>query len=648
MRLLIEGWRNISHSYALVNQFQILALARMPGITLFHEDQGLPANWDAKKNPAGFPEADAALIAGLAPPDGPVDAVYRCAWPFHAGDEADRRRRITYIITEMGLGTKSLIPADPAAFTRGDRVVVTPTAWSRDRIVEHGIDPARIHLVPHAVDAAAFRPMADADRAAVRARLGIAEDEVLLLNVGGAFWNKGIDKLLEAFAVLRARGRRVRLVLKDLSGLYGVGVKEIIAQTAPRCPALLEENTISAISVIQGSLEREALRELYCAADAYVSPYRAEGFNLPVLEAIACARPVIVTEGGATADFCPAPLALTVAATPGTLDREPSCPPGRYLEPDLDALVAAIEGIAPAMNLSESAMAARAGVLSHFSWETAAKGIVALAAEGAHATGEFVPAPPRAAPTQEEVLGLLARLHPRAMATQAKVRIGNAWDGGYVLPEAALRAEVVLSIGVGNDVSFDFAMAERGAQVLQFDHTVEGPPTAHATFHFRRAGWGAASAGPLLSFVELHAATEAMPGAHRMLKFDVEGAEYEALAAADADLLARYEVIVCELHDINTIGTAEGFARLERCLAALTRHHEPVHLHANNYAGMALVQGVPVPQVIELALLRRDLDGFAGPSAEPMPGPLDRPNHPALPDLCLTPFGRMGQAARAA
>ncbi|WP_198374066.1 glycosyltransferase family 4 protein [Neoroseomonas rubea] len=648
MRLLIEGWRNISHSYALVNQFQIVALARMPGITLFHEDQGLPANWDAKTNPAGFPAADAALIAGLGPPDGPVDAVYRCAWPFSAGAAEDRRRRVTYMITEMGLGTKSLIPADPAAFTRGDRVVVTPTAWSRDRIVEHGIDPAGIHLVPHAVDAAAFRPMGRDERAAVRARLGIAEDEVLLLNVGGAFWNKGIDRLLEAFAVLRARGRRVRLVLKDLSGLYGVGVKETIAQTAPRCPALLEENTISAISVIQGSLEREALRELYCAADAYVSPYRAEGFNLPVLEAISCARPVIVTEGGATADFCPAPLARTVAATPGTLDREPGCPPGRYLEPDLDALVAAIEGIAPGMNLSETAMAARAGVLAHFSWETAARGIMDLAAQGAHTAGEFVPAPPRAAPSQPEVLDLLARMHPRAMAAQRKVRVGNAWDGGYVLPEAALRAEVVLSIGVGNDVSFDFAMAERGAQVLQFDHTVEAPPTAHPNFQFRRAGWGAETAGPLLSFAELHAATEAVPGAHRMLKFDVEGAEYEALAATDTAQLAAYEVIVCELHDLNAIGTAEGFDRLARCLDALTRHHEPVHLHANNYAGMALVQGVPVPQVVELTLLRRDLDAFGGPSGEPMPGPLDRPNHPALPDLCLTPFGRMVEVGRAA
>jgi glycosyltransferase involved in cell wall biosynthesis len=42
---------------------------------------------------------------------------------------------------------------------------------------------------------------------------------------------------------------------------------------------------------------------LYQAADVYVSPYRAEGFNLPVLEAMACGLPVICTAGGATDDF---------------------------------------------------------------------------------------------------------------------------------------------------------------------------------------------------------------------------------------------------------------------------------------------------------------------------------------------------------
>jgi glycosyltransferase involved in cell wall biosynthesis len=45
------------------------------------------------------------------------------------------------------------------------------------------------------------------------------------------------------------------------------------------------------------------LNVLYNVADAYVTPYRAEGFNLPALEAQACGTPVVATRGGATDDF---------------------------------------------------------------------------------------------------------------------------------------------------------------------------------------------------------------------------------------------------------------------------------------------------------------------------------------------------------
>jgi glycosyltransferase involved in cell wall biosynthesis len=43
--------------------------------------------------------------------------------------------------------------------------------------------------------------------------------------------------------------------------------------------------------------------KLYNAADCYLSPYLAEGFNLPALESIACGTPVIVSKGGPTDDF---------------------------------------------------------------------------------------------------------------------------------------------------------------------------------------------------------------------------------------------------------------------------------------------------------------------------------------------------------
>ena len=36
-KLLIDGWRGINHSYAMVNQHQILALANLGGLEIYHQ-----------------------------------------------------------------------------------------------------------------------------------------------------------------------------------------------------------------------------------------------------------------------------------------------------------------------------------------------------------------------------------------------------------------------------------------------------------------------------------------------------------------------------------------------------------------------------------------------------------------------------------
>lgn len=41
------------------------------------------------------------------------------------------------------------------------------------------------------------------------------------------------------------------------------------------------------------------------SVDVYVSPYRSEGFGLTILEAMAAGLPPIVTNSGASLDFCP-------------------------------------------------------------------------------------------------------------------------------------------------------------------------------------------------------------------------------------------------------------------------------------------------------------------------------------------------------
>jgi hypothetical protein len=213
-----------------------------------------------------------------------------------------------------------------------------------------------------------------------------------------------------------------------------------------------------------------------------------------------------------------------------------------------------------------------------------------------------------------------------------------------VVPDAALECDAVLSIGVGTDVSFDRHLAERGARVLQFDHTVNELPATHPNFSFHQKGWGPITAGDLLDFKTIAAKLEPIAAQRALLKFDVEGAEYDALDAVHEDSLKPFAVIVCELHNLSRLVDAAFFDQMHRVLAKLTLYHAVVHLHPNNYAPVVLVEGVPLPDVLEVSFLRRDLDVFPGLSSEPIPGPLDRPNHPLLPDLCMTAFAAVSPA----
>jgi len=284
--------------------------------------------------------------------------------------------------------------------------------------------------------------------------------------------------------------------------------------------------------------------------------------------------------------------------------------------------------------------AARRKVLTRLTWANAAAQLANLTVglKATPAAAKAVAVPVNRAVQQHEVLSLLDLIRPLAMAKGTKVRVGNFHDGGYVLPDRALGCDAVLSIGVGHDVSFDLAFADRGAMVVQFDHTVEAPPSTHANFRFNKFGWGEETNGDLLSFADMRTILNAVPALRPMLKFDVEGAEYDALAAMSDEDLAEFEVIACELHDFARLGERDVFERIKNTLEKLTPQHAPVHLHANNCGGLTLIAGVPVAGVLELTLLRRDLDAFPGASDEPMPGELDRPNNPYAPDICLRTF----------
>jgi alpha-1,3-rhamnosyl/mannosyltransferase len=198
----------------------------------------------------------------------------------------------------------------PRRVPRAARVIV-PTEAIKQEVVRHlGLDPARVDVVPHGVDAR-FRP-------------GLARGagaETAILYVGNLEPRKGIGTLVEAYRALSPELRRQHaLVLCGDSSRLDRKTRALIDR--PAAPGRIE---------VPGWTDERALRARYRAAAVVAYPSTYEGFGLPVLEAMACGVPVVCSDipalrevaGGATLLVPPGDPEALAAALTRSLEDEP-------------------------------------------------------------------------------------------------------------------------------------------------------------------------------------------------------------------------------------------------------------------------------------------------------------------------------------
>jgi glycosyltransferase involved in cell wall biosynthesis len=191
--------------------------------------------------------------------------------------------------------------AIPAGIARADQVICVSESARRGAIDHAGADPARTHAVPLAVDHARYRP-AEADRPP---EVRSVCDGPYLLWVGALEPRKDVPTLVRAFELLAGQIPH-RLVLVGPDAWGADAITERIASSPVRDRI-----------VRTGWISEDTKADLYRHADAFAYPSLAEGFGLPVLEALACGTPTVTTTGSAPEEVA-GDAALTVA--PGDSD----------------------------------------------------------------------------------------------------------------------------------------------------------------------------------------------------------------------------------------------------------------------------------------------------------------------------------------
>ena len=186
-----------------------------------------------------------------------------------------------------------------------------PSGFVRDVFVRAGVGADRVRVIPNGIDPAVFSPEGATSRPHGCRKF-------MFLFVGGAIRRKGIDVLLEAYKAAFDAGDDVTLVVSTgANPAYSHNsLPGLLAEFChhPRAPHL---------QVMAEQYDDATLAALYRACDAFVLPYRGEGFGMPTVEAMACGRAVITTEQGPSRDYCSPQTAYLIPAKEAAVPDDP-------------------------------------------------------------------------------------------------------------------------------------------------------------------------------------------------------------------------------------------------------------------------------------------------------------------------------------
>ena len=267
------------------------------------------------------------------------------------------------------------IPAEWAVQLRDVDEIWCPSRYVRSLYLQAGIPTEKLKVLPNGYNPLVHHPNAAPTPIATRKRFKF-------LFVGGTIARKGADLLLATFLKTFRRSDDVCLVIKDFGGKSAYQGQTL----AERIRSAQADTEAPEIVYLDQDLPEQELAGLYTSCDCLVHPYRGEGFGLPVLEAMACALPVICTGGGATDDFAtdefvhrlPSRRAFIGNSVSGMkLDHR-----GWWLEPDLEELSGVMrEVVLNPQPFKERAKLGAQHVLGNWTWAHSARTMAVLASD---------------------------------------------------------------------------------------------------------------------------------------------------------------------------------------------------------------------------------------------------------------------------
>ena len=172
------------------------------------------------------------------------------------------------------------------------RLYWVPSAWGKQMLCNAGVLAGKIDVVPEGVDPYLYHPYFRAAHART--------PPYKFLTIGKYEERKGHKELLRAFRQAFDNDPRVQLVCK---ADYFHPQLEVYHAKKDAFLALVESLGLTNVDCVWGTADLGSLLLLYTNCDAFVYPTKAEGWGLPLIDAIACGLPVITTNHSGHTEF---------------------------------------------------------------------------------------------------------------------------------------------------------------------------------------------------------------------------------------------------------------------------------------------------------------------------------------------------------
>jgi glycosyltransferase involved in cell wall biosynthesis len=222
---------------------------------------------------------------------------------------------------------------------RLQHIVTVSHRSKQDISAAFGIEPAKIHVIHNGIDTESFRPEPSIARNPWQLITTASADQPL----------KGTQHLIPAFAGLIKKFPKVRLVF--------VGKPKPGGDTEK----LIERYELAGRIRFVHGIGADEFRHLYASSAIAIVPSEYEGFGLPAGEAMACAVPLVSTDGGALPEVVGQTGNLVPAGDPKALEEAI----GRLLQTG-------------SAERERQGQAGRQHILTHFAWQRAAREMAQL------------------------------------------------------------------------------------------------------------------------------------------------------------------------------------------------------------------------------------------------------------------------------